>query len=899
MQYSESVLEEIRRALINDPGFKFKQAGNNLRGGECPNCHEPECFVDLNKPYRVSCGRINNCKWSASVRELYPEILENLSHRHPVTPDKPNAPADAYLQEVRGFDLNIIKDMYSLNYAKHTKKEEFYPAVKVGITQTTYWLRIINADDIRKFGAKSKIIGGYQGIGWVPPGMTFEEGDEVWITEGIFKSMAFLHIGKKSISGLSASNLPRDIIKANKGKKIVWVVAEDADEAGQNAAAKFRKEIDDMGEICRVAFPANADEDWDDVFRDGRLNKQYMQDSFWRGFYHLAESYQRKAFFHYCKYKYTHSVIDFQFALYRYKLDDRVQNDIDNNLNGYPDPEKGWNIGKKNVDDFFAKFTSVTEIKKICPCKPEFLYIEEDYLTKERTNTFYVEFANHTPSMLLSADGTIYKNADNFSNGLLRYTGFAPFTGNNSDLNILHERWFNKRIKFVTSVDILGYEPESKTYLFPHFAYSGGSYQPVNKHGFFVFDRKSLKCTYNSAISIIKNTREFNGDWINDFYHAFDLNGMILLSWWLGTLFACQIRSRHASWPFLEYTGKPGSGKSLQLRFLWRTMGITSTSDWEGIDPRRESGPACARKMARFSNLPTVLIESEREKHDCEKKERKSYDFSELKPLYNGGVLRSIGVKTTGTETKEFVFRGGICISQNAEVDGERAVLERIVQCICTQDHFTTENEKMAGRLNQMDAVELGGFLHAVLRNERQLLDGFFRDYEKVKQQFQEHDNVTGTIKNYRLIHNHAQIAAWARQLTFLFGSRLNDNQLQRIEDHIWQRAVSRRERLSSEHPYVEQFWEVYDYLNEQKGQYGTQQSLNHADDSKLIAINMPQFQEIAASHRQNVASTTELIPLLKFCRRYPCLGQRPVRSTILNKVVKCWVFKTTEDKKE
>ncbi len=897
-EYPESVLEEIRNALTADPHFDFKRSGNNLRQGICPNCGERECFVSLEQPWRVNCGRLNNCKWSETTRELYPQIFENLSRRHPATEDNPNATADAYLSQIRGFDLSKINGMYMQGNAKHKTKEEFYPSVKIIISQTCYWLRIINADDVRRFGAKSKIVGNFQGFGWVPPGMAFNDGDEIWITEGIFKSMAFAHIGVKSISGLSASNLPIDIIKDNAGKHIKWVLAEDNDDAGRDASEKFRKRIEAIGETVSIALPAIG-EDWDDVFRDGRLNKEYLQDSFWRGFYHLAESYQRKCFFHYCKYQYMHSVIDFQFALYRYKLDDRIQNDRENELKKYPHKEKGWNLPKEEIDAYFAMFTSVAEIKKICPCKPEFLYIEEDYLTKERTNTFYVEFANHTPSMLLTTDGTIYKNADNFSNGLLRYTGFAPFTGNNSDLNILHERWFNKRIKFVTSVDILGYEPESKTYLFPEFAYSGGFHQPVNKHGFFVFGRKSLKCTYNSSISIIKNVKEFNGDWINDFYHAFDLNGMVLLSWWLGTLFACQIRSRHASWPFLEYTGKPGSGKSLQLRFLWRTLGITSTSDWEGIDPRRESAPACARKMARFANLPTVLIESEREQHDVNKKERKSYDFSELKPLYNGGVLRSIGVKTTGTETKEFVFRGGICISQNAEVDGERAILERIVQCICTQDHFNPENEKMAGRLNQLDSVELGGFLHAVLRNEKPLLDGFFREYENIKTLFQEKDNATGAVKNYRLIHNHAQIAAWVRQLPRLFGSRLSDNQLQAVEDHIWSRAVARRERLSSEHPYVEQFWEVYDYLNESKTQFGSQPTLNHSDDPKLIAISLPHFQEIAAQHRQIVASTTELIPLLKLCRRYPCLGQRPVRSVIKQKVMKCWVFSNTEEKKE
>ena len=62
--YSEDILEEIRRALIGDKAFDFRRSGDNLRQGVCPNCGKRECFVDLKAPYRVSCGRLNNCQWS-------------------------------------------------------------------------------------------------------------------------------------------------------------------------------------------------------------------------------------------------------------------------------------------------------------------------------------------------------------------------------------------------------------------------------------------------------------------------------------------------------------------------------------------------------------------------------------------------------------------------------------------------------------------------------------------------------------------------------------------------------------------------------------------------------------------------------------------------------------------
>lgn len=880
--YSDELLDEIRAALIRDPLFRFKQAGRNLRHGICPNCGEPECFVDLDKPFRVSCGRLNNCQWSETTRKLYPEIFENLSKRHPATEQNPNATADAYLSEIRGFDLNKIRGMYFQSNVKHRRKEEYYPAVKVIISQSCYWCRLINADDVRRNGAKSKIIGDYQGTGWVPPGMEFKEGDEIWITEGIFKSMAFLHIGRKAISGLSASNLPRRIIKANAGKGITWIIAEDADDAGQNAARKFAKEIREMKEECRIAFPQSG-EDWDDAFRDGRLNDAYLQESFWRGYYMLAETALAKAFFHHAKTKQTHHVFDHAYSLYRYKLADK-QDEETKYL--YPDPECGWNLPSRQIGDYMTKFSNRVEIREICPCKPQFLYIEQDILTGERTNTFYIEFANHTPSMLMSSDGTLYKTPDNFSNALLKYTGFAPFTGSVADLQALHRRWFRNRVKFVRAIPFIGYEAQSNIYIFPDFAYQSGQYQKVNEYGFVTFNRNSVKSNL-AGLTIRRNPDEFSGAWLQDYYHAFSLNGMVLLSWWLGSLFAEQIRMKQDSWTFLEYTGAPGAGKSTQIKFCWRLLGV---DNYEGFDPNKTTPAGRARQMTQLSNFPVVLLEADRQE-DGKKLNLKAFDFNELKDMFNyGAPVRTMGVKTGGSETLKLIFRGSILITQNAEVKASPAVLSRIVHCHCTQDHFTRENAVMADRLKQMSSQELGGFLHAALRNEKTLLDGFFREYEKILADY-EARNRNMEVKEYRLRHCHAQIAAWARQLPKLFGKNIQPRQVEETVDFLWERAKDRQKRLSGDHPALEQFWQVYEYCHEAHDGIHTKEILNHSGDPALIAINLPQFIEVAAAHRQQLPPVSDLTTLFKQSRIRPCRGMASVRSKLLNRVIRCWIF--------
>ena len=889
--YSDEVIEEIRRALLDDKAFDFRRSGDNLRQGVCPNCGERECFVDLKTPYRVSCGRLNNCQWSATARELYPEIFDNLARRHPATEANPNATADAYLRDVRGFDLDKIKGMYFQANAKHKTKEEFYPAVKVIISQTCYWLRIIDAADVRRIGAKSKIVGDYRGFGWVPPGMTIDKNDEIWITEGIFKSMALLHIGVKSISGLSASNLPRQIIEANKGKKITWVIAEDSDNAGREAADKFRKEVEALGEAVRVAFPQPG-EDWDDVFRDGRLTQDYIDTSYWRGFYLLAPTALCKAFFHYCLTGKEHHVFDHHFALWRYKIGSGKTSD--ENAFKYPDPEKGWNLPTAKIQTYLAKFSNFCELKEICPCKPEFLYIEQDILTGERTNTFFVQFANKTPSMLMTSDGTLYKSPDNFSNALLKYTGFAPFNGGPGDLSALHREWFRNAVKFVRGIPFLGYEAGTKIYIYPDFAYQAGQFQKVNEYGFVSFNRDSVKCNL-AGLTIKKTVDEFHGEWINDYCDAFAENGVALLAWWLGTLFAEQIRLKQDSWTFLEYTGAPGSGKSTQIKFCWRLLGI---DNYEGFDPNKTTPAGRARQMTQGSNQPGVLLEGDRAASDG-KRNLKAFDFNELKDMFNyGAPVRTTGVKTGGSETLKLIFRGGILITQNAEVKAHPAVLSRIVHCHCTQDHFTKDNAKQADRLKQMTSAQLGGFLHAALRSEKSLLDGFCREYETMMEEF-ERRNAGSEVKEYRVRHCHAQVAAWVRMLPRLF-PQLAPARVDAVIDHLWERAKDRQRRLSGDHPMLEQFWEVYDYLHERRGSDGlVQEMLNHSSDRRLIAINLPHFQEQAANARQNLPAACELTALFKSSQRHRCLGMKPVRSSIFNKIIKCWVFEQNESSEQ
>ncbi|MDF0729812.1 toprim domain-containing protein [Pseudomonas entomophila] len=116
-----------------------------------------------------------------------------------------------------------------------------------------YWKRIIDARAIagnedQKAGIKAGMK--YTDSGWIPPGQTIEKHDWVYIVEGIFHAIA-LHLASfKAIAAISCVNFPWDIIEANEGKMITWVIALDDDKAGRTYIRKHLKQLRSMKEIA-------------------------------------------------------------------------------------------------------------------------------------------------------------------------------------------------------------------------------------------------------------------------------------------------------------------------------------------------------------------------------------------------------------------------------------------------------------------------------------------------------------------------------------------------------------------------------------------------------------------------------------------------------------------------
>jgi hypothetical protein len=717
-------VQEIVNALENDAQLDFQQhTSTTLRKGRCPACGKRELYISIENPYQLKCPRDNNCGYEESTRSRYPHLWEDLSKRVPPTEADPHATAKAFMVN-RGFEITHIKGLFTQEISRMQTPEKQLLSVDVvrfPLWDGYYWDRIINEKDVRSLGKKANMTYGlkYAGKCWMPPSQVINENDTVYITEGIFHSLAFIYTNEKAVASISSSNFPWELIGKHKGKKITWVIAFDDDEAGHKYALKHLKKMRDMGEKTRVALTGSA-EDWDDIYKAGKLDKTFIEESLWRGDVFAAATVAEKAWLMYRKNLRAKQVIDFNKKLYSITVNTKQLYDDLEEMGG----DRNQHLAAEYGFDLFNKSLSTFPISN---CLPIFKYCETDKLTNE--SAYYFQIQNYHGDKQVKMAGGALESPGSFNKALLIYAPGCTFDGEAWQFKIMRDKWFNDGIDYVQTVPFIGYEKQSGIYIFPEFAYYQGRLLKMNKFGYVVQGQHKLKTTFRNIE--IAHSEKFNAEWLDDYLKTFHWNGLVALAFWLGSLFAEQIRARQASYPFLEMSGEPGTGKSTVLEFLWKCVG---RDGYEGFDPSKATLPARARAFIQVANLPVVLIEGDRNKSDFAKKG--AFDYNELKSAYNGRAIRSTGAFTRGSETFEPPFRGSIVIAQNAEVDSDKAVLERIVHVNFTKAHFTPDSKRLSDSFHKKHVEDVAGFLLAALQNENTILHVFDAEFARIEQTY-------------------------------------------------------------------------------------------------------------------------------------------------------------------
>lgn len=888
--------------------FDFKSAAQGwLRRGVCPNCGKRELYTREDAPWVLRCGRLNHCGYEAHAKELWPELFSDYSTRarnlakiqaqkDPDFQPNPNAAADLYLSDGRGFDLEIIKGWYTQESYFDDKTQQGSATVRFPFSNG-YWERLIDRPE--RFERKANILPGMamRGHCWVPPSLNLLEVKKIWIVEGIFDAIALLHHGIAAVSIMSCNNYPEKTLQELAAKceqnskerpQLVWALDTDLrsdnpkikEPAGQRFAKRWYQRALDEGWACIAAQIPQAGLDWNDMHQRDKLEPDDITEYLHYGKLLVAKSAEDKALLIYNHDKVGNSFhFDFNNNLYWFKLDfDKYENARRRIEEENEERDRGWS--EEEIRD--KALRQCNAVQRIAQCKPSALYFQGNSITGESWYYYLIEFPHDSPAVKDTFTSSQLTSAGEFKKRLLAIAPGALFTGTNEMLDrMVEKQLFN--IKRVETIDFIGYSKEHKAYVLGDVAACDGRIIHINNEDYFEMNsRKSIKSLNQSLnLKISPDRSQYNLEWPRILWRAFGVKGYVALAFWFGTLFAEQIREKQKSMPFLEVVGEAGAGKSSLIEFLWLLFGRMS---YEGFDPSKSSLAGRARNFTQVANLPVVLIESDRERMGNEKAPHvKSFDWDELKTAYNGRSVRARGVANGGNDTYEPPFRAAIVISQNNPVMASDAVLQRICHLYFDRLTHTPDSKDAVTELERMPMESVSNFILQAIESEARTL----QIMEANQEPYEELIRKTGKVKVERLIKNHAQIMSMAKALQPIIG--MNEQQLGMMHDFIINMAIERQDAINSDTEVVQQFWDSFEFLNKP----GTLNQLDHSAAPETIAINLNHFYEVSREKGQPLPDMGMLKKALKTSRRYRFLDYKNVTSRVFDppKSIKCYVF--------
>lgn len=880
---NHDLYREVLPKLERDFGLKAK-SGDWMSGGKCPVCNQKELYTNKEHPWVLKCGRLEKCGAEIHIKDQYPELFENWGDRYEKTPEAPNAAADAYLRSARGFNLELIPGTYiQESYYDHEKKIGS-ATVRFALPNGVYWERII--DQPQRFGGKKAHFNKgakYAGMAWTPPAAMPH--DEIWIVEGIFNSIALLHHDIWAASAMSCSNYPhlflQGVIEACEAAerprpKLVWAL--DDGKAGTTYAKKFNDRAEKHGwktSCALIRSKGKFKPDWNDQHLADRLKPEHIEDYRYQGKLLTAKNAGDKASLIYARKSWGEFYFDFDSRMYWFEINFAKYSEAKADIE-----ERSQGTGKtpEEIRDLALKASG--SVKEISNCNPVALYYQANHLTDEAWYYIRVDFPHDGPAVKNTFTGGQLSSSSEFKKRMLAIAPGALFTGSALHLDL----WLKKQmfgIKTVQTIDFIGYSKEYAAWIFDDIAVKDGRAYNLNDEDFFDIGKLAVK-SLNQSVSLAINPepKDYDDDWAKLLWFCFRQKGIVALAYWLGALFAEQIRAMQESYPFIEIVGDPGSGKSTIIEFMWKLVG---RSNYEGFDPQKATIAARARNMAQVANLPIVLIESDRDSGDgSDKLKQKGFDWDELKTAYNGRSVRSTGVKNGGNDTREPPFRGALVISQNATVAASDAFMQRLMHVHFELQPHTEASREAFQLLARYPVAKVSGFALLATKAEAAIL-------ATVAERTPLHEktlDANPAIKHFRIVKNHAQLMALVDALSHVITMRPETTAA--VHAEITRMAEERQQAINADHPKVQEFWEIFDYI---EGRDDVP-VLNHSRNDDEIAINLNDFIAKATDRRQQIPDMNEIKRQLRTSRTRKFLeANKTINSALRGSSIKCWVF--------
>lgn len=280
-------------------------------------------------------------------------------------------------------------------------------------------------------------------------------------------------------------------------------------------------------------------------------------------------------------------------------------------------------------------------------------------------------------------------------------------------------------------------------------------------------------------------SKPFSGSWIKDYQEAFGMNGMVLMSWWMGAMFAEKTRSTYGLFPSLKLEGEPGTGKSTMVDFLWRCCGQEHGTK---IDPSMTSVTGFLRYVRKsLPNLPIEIYANERgykpQQSKSENEQPIDLHRNQGKSMFQLVLEKEAGFTMTSS-LDDALYLLPFLIQGSHFIDPKVEDLKYIIPLHCCRDDFSNDSTQKVYRLKAIPTVELSSWHKYISENQASLLVVAESCYQSLQRRWIPNDySLTPVFQNF------AKVAAWSEVLPQIFRGTITREYSEAIQEYISQEA--------------------------------------------------------------------------------------------------------------
>ncbi len=658
MTFQTELPNRIRNTLKRD-NPKYKETSTHIDGLICPVCGKVEGFAHLDSPMAIICHSNNKCGATTPIRQVYPELWQDIAKQYPPTSIDHKASARAYL-ESRGLNPELI------DFNQGCVNNHQTIVIDQDGVQFQRLIDYTGKDKNRLTPYKGKVFESPKVKG----------SNSVFVVEGIFNALSLDQSGIAAIATYSSGAIPDTYYQKNLDK--TFVLAFDNDTAGIKGIKKTIEHFKKLGITdYKIALPPK-NQDWNDLLVNRRLDDAAIKKAYWQGLLAFAESPSKYFEVYLTRYPSKSSLV-FEYSGWTYR--------------GYT----------KEV-----KEKVINVIKPLADCTIKMLHsVIDDAQDGKQRMEHYMQLQSKREGVgRLRLDAAELSKLDAFKTALQNHRQL--FFGNGDDLTSLAEYLFSQKSPKIRALSTIGYDAKSGGFYYPKFMYDANG-KRIDANSDKYFTAAGIKPFIDCSDTIISRVGDIDiRRFIRLLHIAYGDKGLLALGFYVAAAFSHLVFDEYNFFPFLSLYGDPHAGKSFISRLLNRCFFVDSEGQTMTTS---NTAKGELRKISQKSSMVCALLEG--------RKDKSRFDYDSILPLYNRNALYSRATTSQDNRTHDLPLKAAISFVWNHECFTLKPAKERVISLHFADKDLTEATGAAWTDINSFSPEQLAGVGHYILSKRK------------------------------------------------------------------------------------------------------------------------------------------------------------------------------------